>query len=87
MAAEKMRIEIDNPTVEFVLDGEVQAEFNYFQLEQAINDAKAETAQVMAWMKQHGLPETINFVTVDQWLVAYLRVNNDRLKKASGLSS
>lgn len=85
--AEKLRIEIDCPTVEFVLDGQVMGEFNYFDLEQTINDTQADVVKVKEWMHAHGLPDTVNLVAVDQWLIAYLRVNNDRLKKASGLSS
>lgn len=84
--AEKMTIAIENPTVEFVVSGITLAEFNYFELEQAINDVGEtfDIVKIRQWMIEHGLPETVNLATVDQWLVAYLKANNERLKKASG---
>lgn len=86
--AERMTIAIESPVVEFVVNGETLATFNYFDLEQAISDLFGSTndiAPIRTWMIEHGLPESVNTATVDQWLLAYIKVNNDRLKKMSGL--
>lgn len=85
--AERMTIAIESPEVDFVVNGETLATFKYFDLEQAISDLLGSDNDVVAvrsWMIERGLPESVNVATVDQWLFAYVKANNDRLKKMSG---
>lgn len=88
-----IKINIDNPKVDFDISSQTMASFQFFELEQTIDDAmKAEQAdksidpviRIRDWMITKGLPETVNVVTVDKWLNAYMLAMAEEQKKASG---
>lgn len=94
--SETIRICVDQPPVEFVKGGATLAKFDFYSLEQAIDDAymKQKTNPevnavilIREWMIANGLPSDINVVHVDRWLTAYLKAVDSEAKKENGPSN
>lgn len=83
---ENIRIEIDRPKIDFVVDGATLVTFDYYELEEELEKAfaKGDYDHLRLWMIDKGLPSDTLSSLVTEWTTAYMKVMSQREKKAEG---
>lgn len=79
-------IEIDRPTIAFVMAGDELVKFDFYELEDALEASfKTEDYSTLReWMIGKGLPATVPLSAVTAWVDNYIKAMNKKLKNEIG---
>lgn len=90
---EPMKVSIDRPKLVFVMEGAELATFDFYNYDAAVtkaysdkeNNQSLDVVIVMKeWMRENGLPESVPYMAIADWMIAVDKHLGEMAKKAIG---